>query len=220
MTFPYPDFQIRTSSNFQEMQHILVIYTGGTIGMVKDPRTGTFVPFDFELIARNLPDLARSNYKLTVHSFEKIIDSSDMEPSIWLEMVRIIRENYSVYDGFVILHGSDTMSFSASMLSFMLEGLQKPVIFSGSQLPIGEIPRRRKTADRSSRRSAFFSTTNCSAATVPSSTIQPSSRPFARPIIRFWPRPGYTSSTIGRRCRTMPVGVLSCTAVWTTAWAC
>jgi len=121
------------------MQHILVIYTGGTIGMVKDHRTGTFVPFDFELIARNLPDLARSNYKLTVHSFATIIDSSDMQPSIWLEMVRIIRDNYAVYDGFVILHGSDTMSFSASMLSFMLEGLQKPVIFSGSQLPIGEI---------------------------------------------------------------------------------
>jgi len=121
------------------MQHILVIYTGGTIGMVKDPRTGTFVPFDFELIAGNLPDLARSNYKLTVHSFANIIDSSDMQPSIWLEMARIIQDNYAVYDGFVILHGSDTMSFSASMLSFMLEGLQKPVIFSGSQLPIGEI---------------------------------------------------------------------------------
>jgi len=118
---------------------ILILYTGGTIGMVKDPRTGTFVPFDFELIARNLPDLARSNYKLTVHSFADIIDSSNMQPSIWQEMARIVRDHYALYDGFVILHGSDTMSFSASMLSFMLEGLQKPVIFSGSQLPIGEI---------------------------------------------------------------------------------
>lgn len=121
------------------MQNIFIIYTGGTIGMVKDPETGTFVPFDFELIARNLPDLARLNYKLTVHSFTPIIDSSNMRPSIWVEMAQIIRDNYAHYDGFVILHGSDTMSFSASILSFMLEGLQKPVILSGSQLPIGEI---------------------------------------------------------------------------------
>lgn len=121
------------------MQHIFIIYTGGTIGMVKDPETGSFVPFDFELIARNLPDIARLNYKLTVHSFEPIIDSSNMNPSIWVEMAQIIKTNYANYDGFVILHGSDTMAFSASMLSFMLEGLQKPVIFSGSQLPIGEI---------------------------------------------------------------------------------
>ena len=107
--------------------------------MVKDPETGSFVPFDFELIANNLPDIARLNYKLTVHSFDPIIDSSNMNPSIWVEMAQIIKENYANYDGFVILHGSDTMAFSASMLSFMLEGLQKPVIFSGSQLPIGEI---------------------------------------------------------------------------------
>lgn len=107
--------------------------------MVQDPETGTFVPFDFELIARNLPDLARLNYKLTVHSFNPIIDSSNMKPSIWVEMAQIIKDNYDHYDGFVILHGSDTMSFSASILSFMLEGLQKPVILSGSQLPIGEI---------------------------------------------------------------------------------
>ncbi|MFD1768286.1 asparaginase [Sphingobacterium suaedae] len=121
------------------MHNIFIIYTGGTIGMVKNPDTGTFVPFDFELIARNLPDLARLNYKLTVHSFTPIIDSSNMKPSIWVEMAQIIKDNYEHYDGFVILHGSDTMSFSASILSFMLEGLQKPVILSGSQLPIGEI---------------------------------------------------------------------------------
>lgn len=121
------------------MENIFIIYTGGTIGMVQDKETGTFVPFDFELIASNLPDLARLNYKLTVHSFDPIIDSSNMKPSIWVEMAQIIKSNYDRYDGFVILHGSDTMSFSASMLSFMLEGLQKPVILSGSQLPIGEI---------------------------------------------------------------------------------
>ena len=121
------------------MYNIFIIYTGGTIGMVKDPETGTFIPFDFELIEKNLPDLSRLNYKLTVHSFEPIIDSSNMRPSIWLEMAQIIRDNYAHYDGFVILHGSDTMAYSASMLSFLLEGLQKPVVFSGSQLPIGEI---------------------------------------------------------------------------------
>ncbi len=106
--------------------------------MVKD-ETGTFVPFDFELIKRNLPDLSRLDYKLTVHSFEPIIDSSNMKPEIWIEMAQIIKDNYANYDGFVILHGSDTMAFTASVLSFMLEGLQKPVILSGSQLPIGEI---------------------------------------------------------------------------------
>ncbi|MGE8241928.1 MAG: asparaginase [Sphingobacterium sp.] len=120
------------------MHNIFIIYTGGTIGMVKD-ETGTFVPFDFELIKRNLPDLSRLDYKLTVHSFEPIIDSSNMKPEIWIEMAQIIKENYANYDGFVILHGSDTMAFTASVLSFMLEGLQKPVILSGSQLPIGEI---------------------------------------------------------------------------------
>ena len=107
--------------------------------MVKDPESGTFIPFDFALIAKNLPDLSRLNYKLTVHSFDPIIDSSNMRPSIWLEMAQLIKDNYELYDGFVILHGSDTMAFSASMLSFLLEGLQKPVILSGSQLPIGEI---------------------------------------------------------------------------------
>ncbi len=121
------------------MHNIFIIYTGGTIGMVKDPESGTFIPFDFALIAKNLPDLSRLNYKLTVHSFDPIIDSSNMRPSIWLEMAQLIKDNYELYDGFVILHGSDTMAFSASMLSFLLEGLQKPVILSGSQLPIGEI---------------------------------------------------------------------------------
>lgn len=107
--------------------------------MVKDPVTGTFIPFDFELIEKNLPDLSRLDYKVTVHSFDPIIDSSNMRPSVWIEMAQIIRDNYERYDGFVILHGSDTMAYSASILSFLLEGLQKPVILSGSQLPIGEI---------------------------------------------------------------------------------
>ena len=107
--------------------------------MVKDERNDTFIPFDFDLIAKNIPELARLNYNLTVHSFTPIIDSSNMQPDIWVEMANIVKEHYDAYDGFVILHGSDTMAFSASALSFMLEGLQKPVILSGSQLPIGEI---------------------------------------------------------------------------------
>lgn len=107
--------------------------------MVKDKTTATFVPFDFALIADNIPELSRMDYNLTVHSFSPIIDSSDMTPAIWLEMAKLIYDNYDSHDGFVILHGSDTMAFSASALSFLLEGLQKPVILSGSQLPIGEI---------------------------------------------------------------------------------
>jgi L-asparaginase len=121
------------------MKNIFVIYTGGTIGMVMDEKTDSFVPFDFDLISKNVPELNRLNYKLTVCSFTPIIDSSNMTPSIWLKMAEIVRDNYEDHDGFVILHGSDTMAFSASALSFMLEGLQKPVIFSGSQLPIGGI---------------------------------------------------------------------------------
>lgn len=107
--------------------------------MVKDEKTSTFVPFDFDLIASNVPELKRLDYQLTIHSFSPIIDSSNMTPEIWIKMARLIQENYEEYDGFVILHGSDTMAFTASALSFMLEGLQKPVILSGSQLPIGEI---------------------------------------------------------------------------------
>lgn len=106
--------------------------------MVQD-ESGTFIPFDFELIKNNLPDLSRTDYELTVHSFEPIIDSSNMTPEVWLTMVKLIQDNYEEFDGFVILHGSDTMAFTASVLSFLLEGLRKPVILSGSQLPIGQI---------------------------------------------------------------------------------
>ncbi|MEH6304645.1 type I asparaginase [Olivibacter sp. CPCC 100613] len=121
------------------MNNILILYTGGTIGMVTDETSGSFVPFNFELIHKNVPELSRLNYNLSIHSFDPIIDSSNMQPAIWVQMAALIKDNYDLYDGFVILHGSDTMAFSASALSFMLEGLQKPVIFSGSQLPIGEI---------------------------------------------------------------------------------
>lgn len=121
------------------MTKVLIIYTGGTIGMVQDKVTGTLRPLDFNLITENVPELQRLNYEITVHSFTEIIDSSNMNPQIWIELAELIDKNYHLYDGFVILHGSDTMAFSASALSFMLEGLNKPVIFTGSQLPIGEI---------------------------------------------------------------------------------
>jgi L-asparaginase len=121
------------------MTKILIIYTGGTIGMVNDAATGALIPFDFEQIKDNVPELARLNYQLSVHSFNPIIDSSNMHPSHWNVIAQLIKDNYEEFDGFVILHGSDTMSFTASALSFMLKNLAKPVILTGSQLPIGEI---------------------------------------------------------------------------------
>ncbi len=121
------------------MTKILIIYTGGTIGMVNDPLTGSLIPFDFEQIQQNVPELARLNYQLSVHSFDPILDSSNMDPVIWAELARIIEETYDDYDGFVVLHGSDTMAYTASALSFMLKNLSKPVVLTGSQLPIGEI---------------------------------------------------------------------------------
>jgi L-asparaginase len=121
------------------MTKILIIYTGGTIGMVNDAKTGTLIPFDFAQIKENVPELARLNYELSVHSFNPILDSSNMDPEIWAELANLIAAKYHEFDGFVILHGSDTMSFTASALSFMLQNLGKPVVLTGSQLPIGEI---------------------------------------------------------------------------------
>jgi L-asparaginase len=121
------------------MTKILIIYTGGTIGMVNDPLTKSLIPFDFGQIQQNVPELARLNYDLEVHSFDPILDSSNMDPEAWVELARIIENRYDDFDGFVILHGSDTMAFTASALSFMLENLTKPVVLTGSQLPIGEI---------------------------------------------------------------------------------
>lgn len=121
------------------MTKILIIYTGGTIGMVNDPQSGTLIPFDFGQIQQNVPELARLNYDLEVHSFDPILDSSNMDAEVWVELARIIEKNYHAFDGFVILHGSDTMAYTASALSFMLENLAKPVVLTGSQLPIGEI---------------------------------------------------------------------------------
>lgn len=116
---------------------ILIIYTGGTIGMKTDEATGALVPFDFSGIYEEFPSLKRLNVDIEVYTIKPPIDSSNVSVENWVDMARIIRDNYARYDGFVILHGTDTMSYSASALSFMLENLAKPVIFTGSQIPIG-----------------------------------------------------------------------------------
>jgi L-asparaginase len=121
------------------MSQILIIYTGGTIGMMSDPVTKVLVPINFEQIMDNVPELEKLNCKIKVHSFEQIIDSSNMNPEVWSELAALIEANYDTVDGFVILHGSDTMAFTASALSFMLQNLDKPVIFTGSQLPISAV---------------------------------------------------------------------------------
>jgi len=119
--------------------NILLIYTGGTIGMVKDPKTDSLKAFDFSKIQERITELEQLDCTISTVSFEKPIDSSDMNIDRWVQIVSIIEENYNDFDGFVVLHGSDTMSYSASALSFMLENLSKPVVFTGSQLPIGDL---------------------------------------------------------------------------------
>ena len=119
---------------------ILLIYTGGTIGMKVDPKVQALKPFNFNQILEEVPELGKFAYRIDSYTFDPLIDSSDVEPSLWVSLVNLIEERYDEYDGFVILHGTDTMAYSASALSFMLEGLTKPVIFTGSQLPIG-VPR-------------------------------------------------------------------------------
>lgn len=119
---------------------ILVIYTGGTIGMKQDPADLALKPFNFEQIIEEVPELKKFGCRIDSLTFEPIIDSSDADAGFWSRLAGIIEQKYDEYDGFVILHGTDTMSYSASALSFMLEDLEKPVIFTGSQLPIG-VPR-------------------------------------------------------------------------------
>ena len=121
----------------RERSAILLIYTGGTIGMKEDPALGALTPFDFSQILEEVPELGKFAYRIDSHTFSPLIDSSDVEPSLWVELAGLIEARYEDYDGFVILHGTDTMAYSASVLSFMIEGLTKPVIFTGSQLPIG-----------------------------------------------------------------------------------
>jgi L-asparaginase len=121
----------------KERASLLLIYTGGTIGMKEDPIEQTLKPFDFSQILEEVPELGKFAHRIDSYTFTPLIDSSDVEPSLWVSIVELIERKYDDYDGFVILHGTDTMAYSASVLSFMFEGLTKPVIFTGSQLPIG-----------------------------------------------------------------------------------
>ncbi len=116
---------------------ILLIYTGGTIGMRQDPSDGALRPVDFGQILEEVPELRKFALRIDAYSFDPLIDSSDVEPGLWQALATLIRDRYDRYDGFVILHGTDTMSYSASALSFLLENLAKPVVFTGSQLPVG-----------------------------------------------------------------------------------
>lgn len=119
--------------------NILLIYTGGTIGMIKDPETGALRAFDFENLLVRIPELKLLECTIETYSFDDPIDSSNMNPDYWIQIAEVIENNYEAFDGFVVLHGSDTMSYTSSALSFMLEHLAKPVIFTGSQLPIGDL---------------------------------------------------------------------------------
>ncbi|MGE0635053.1 MAG: asparaginase [Bacteroidia bacterium] len=120
----------------KEKAKVLLIYTGGTVGMVQDEKTGVLKPFSLESIIDYIPELSRFGIRIDGYSFEPPIDSSNMKPEIWIQLADIIGNNYTKYDGFVVLHGSDTMAYTASALSFLLENLGKPVILTGSQLPV------------------------------------------------------------------------------------
>ena len=121
------------------MNKVLLIYTGGTIGMNRNPRTGALEPFNFESLLSNVPELQQVSTEIATFQFNPPIDSSDMSPERWVDLAHVITNNYNLYDGFVILHGTDTMAYTASALSYMLENLTKPVILTGSQLPIGQV---------------------------------------------------------------------------------
>ncbi|MEJ2595797.1 MAG: type I asparaginase [bacterium] len=123
----------------EEPSSVFIIYTGGTIGMIPDRDTGVLKPFNFDGIYEQIPVLREYHYKLDFHCFDPLLDSANMNTDSWDELAAIIYENYESYDGFVVLHGSDTMAYTASALSFMLENLNKPVILTGSQLPMGVI---------------------------------------------------------------------------------
>ena len=121
----------------ENITSVLIIYTGGTIGMVENSKTGSLEPFNFHHLLDKVPELRQLGFSISTVQFEPPIDSSEIEPDSWVKLVHIIADNYDLFDGFVVLHGTDTMAYTASALSFMLENLNKPVILTGSQLPIG-----------------------------------------------------------------------------------
>jgi L-asparaginase len=135
----YKTVTIATRGGGESRTSLLVIYTGGTLGMVYNEAEKHLVPFDFEQIMEKIPELNEFQFSLTVISFNQLIDSANVTPSHWVALATLIEENYHKYEGFVIIHGTDTMAHSASALSFLLENLNKPVIFTGAQLPIGAV---------------------------------------------------------------------------------
>lgn len=126
-----------STPNKMELPRVLIIYTGGTIGMVQNPLTGAHEPLDFGHMATHLPELQNVPVNYQTLQFDPPLDSSNMNPELWRQLVRLIHDNYEGFDGFVVLHGTDTMAYTASALSYMLQGLSKPVVLTGSQLPIG-----------------------------------------------------------------------------------
>ncbi|HEY9125267.1 MAG TPA: asparaginase, partial [Bacteroidales bacterium] len=118
---------------------ILIIYTGGTIGMKHDEDNNSLIPIDLEALLRQMPEISKLQAECKVVTFSPPIDSATMTPDIWVKLAKIIEESYNLYDGFVVLHGTDTMAYTASALSFMFENLQKPIIFTGAQLPMGAV---------------------------------------------------------------------------------
>ncbi|NOY38088.1 MAG: type I asparaginase [Chlorobi bacterium] len=122
-----------------EARAILIIYTGGTIGMVKDPVSGLLKPLDFQHLLNQIPELKQFGFIIDTLTFDPVVDSSEIQPGFWIKLAQTIYDHYGIYDGFVILHGTDTMAFTASALSFLLRNLGKPVILTGSQLPIGTL---------------------------------------------------------------------------------
>ncbi len=122
-----------------QQKSIMIIYTGGTIGMINQPGSRSLAPFDFEQILRHVPEIEKFGYKFTPVTIHPVVDSSNIKPATWVRMAELIEEAYDSVDGFIILHGTDTMAFSASALSFMLQDLNKPVIFTGSQLPVSTL---------------------------------------------------------------------------------
>lgn len=127
------------NNHMERSSKVLLIYTGGTIGMGRNPKTSVLEPLDFNYLVNQMPEFESIETAIDVYQFQAPIDSSDMTPRLWAQLVRIIADKYQQYDGFVILHGTDTMAYTASALSFMLENLTKPVILTGSQLPLGQL---------------------------------------------------------------------------------
>ena len=169
----------------------MLVYTGGTIGMKQDPVSFDLRPFDFSQILEEMPELKKFGYRIDTYSFDPVIDSSDVDIEFWKRLTRLIEEHYDSYDGFVILHGTDTMSFSASAMSFMLGDIEKPVIFTGSQLPIGML----RTDGKENLICASTSRASYTAATAPLNTQPRTSGPSAPPTTPYWPRPASTSSS-------------------------